>query len=114
MNLTILERRRSQRVSVESRSWLTVPATWPIRLADVSLGGMAFYSPYAVESGWTAVVRATLGKDAFNTQFRVCWSRPVESTNSVRHEFEIGAAFLSLDDDGRRALKTFLKLSPTD
>ena len=52
-----------------------MPSTWPVQLVDVSLGGVAFSSPYGLEIGRTVAVRATLGLDAFNGQIRVCWSR---------------------------------------
>jgi hypothetical protein len=88
-----------------------MPSAWPVQLADVSMGGIAFSSPYGFEVGRTAAMRATLGRDAFNGQFRVCWSRPLTAPHGVRPQFEIGAVFLSLEDSNRRALETFLKLS---
>ncbi|MGH9370362.1 MAG: PilZ domain-containing protein [Vicinamibacterales bacterium] len=112
MSLSLPERRRSPRVSVAQASWLAVPSTWPVQLADLSLGGMAFSSPYELEVGRTAAVRATLGRDAFSGQFLVRWSRPLSTTNGVRPQFQIGAAFLPFEDSSRRALETFLKLSP--
>ena len=111
MNHSVPERRRSQRATVGARSWLAVPSTWPVQLLDLSIGGLAFSSPYGLEIGRTASVRATLGRDAFNGQIRVCWSRPRGSGSSIRPPFEIGAVFLPLDESSRRALETFLKLS---
>jgi hypothetical protein len=100
---------------VTGASWLAVPATWPIQLLDLSVGGVAFTSPHAIEVAKSASLRATLGPEALNCQIRVCWSR-------VRHEtapgkspqYEIGAVFLPLDDGSRRALETFLKLPPAE
>jgi hypothetical protein len=111
MNHSVPERRRSQRATVGPRSWLAVPSTWPVQLLDLSLGGLAFSSPYGLEIGRTASVRATLGRDAFNGQIRVCWSRPRGASSSIRPPFEIGAVFLPLDESSRRALELFLKLS---
>jgi hypothetical protein len=111
MNHSVPERRRSQRAAVGPRSWLAVPSTWPVQLLDLSLGGLAFSSPYGLEIGRTASVRATLGRDAFNGQIRVCWSRPRGAVSSIRPPFEIGAVFLPLDESSRRALELFLKLS---
>jgi PilZ domain len=108
----IPERRRSQRATIGSRSsWLAVPATWPVQLLDVSMGGLAFASPYRLDIGRTASVRATLGRDAFNGQIRVCWSRPRSTTGSIPTPFEIGAVFLQLEEGSRHALETFLRLS---
>ena len=114
MTHSVPERRRSQRATVGPRSWLAVPSTWPVQLLDLSMGGLAFSSPYGLEIGRTASVRATLGREAFNGQIRVCWSRPRGAVSSVRPPFEIGAVFMPLDDSSRRALESFLKLSPPE
>jgi hypothetical protein len=114
MTLSIPERRRSQRVAVGERSWLAVPSTWPVQLVDVGLGGLAFSSPYLLDVGRTFGVRATLGREAFNGQLRVCWHRPRAAATALRPQFEIGAVFLPLDDSSRRALESFLKLSPAE
>jgi hypothetical protein len=111
MTHSVPERRRSQRASAGSQSWLSVPSTWPVQLLDLSLGGLAFSSPYGLEIGRTASVRATLGRDAFNGQVRICWSRPRTTGSSIRPPFEVGAVFLPLDESSRRALESFLKLS---
>jgi hypothetical protein len=112
MIYSLPERRRSLRATVDSASWLAVPSTWPVQLLDLSLGGLAFSSPYELEVGRTASVRATLGREPFSGQIRVCWSRPRGAVSSVRTPFEIGAVFLSLEEGSRRALESFLKLSP--
>ena len=109
--ISMLERRRAQRTSLAGESWLTVPATWPVQLTDVSLGGLAFASPYALEVGRTVAVRTTLGRDAFNGQIRVCWSRPRGSGRAIKPHYEIGAVFLPLDDHCRQALESFLNVS---
>ena len=114
MTYSVPERRRSQRAAVGTRSWLAVPSTWPVQLLDLSMGGLAFSSPYGLEIGRTASVRATLGRDAFNGQIRICWSRPRGTASAVRPPFEVGAVFLPLDESSRRALESFLKLSPPE
>ena len=111
MTPEIPERRRTQRATVGPGSWLAVPATWPVQVIDVSMGGLAFSSPYALEIGRTASVRAPLGRDALNCQVRVCWSRSRDPVGSIELQFEVGAAFLPLDDSSRRVLESFLKLS---
>ena len=113
MSYTVPERRRSLRASVSGVSWLAMPATWPIQLQELSLGGLAFTSPYAMEVGRTASVRATLGSEALSCPIRVCWTRPRRSVPG-RSQFEVGAVFLPLDDSSRRALEMFLKLSPAE
>jgi hypothetical protein len=106
------ERRRSRRAAtIGAQSWLSVASTWPVQLLDLSMSGMAFSSPYGLDVGRTAVVRATLGGSPFNGQIRVCWSRPRGASSSNRPPFEIGAVFLPLEDGSRVALESFLKVS---
>ena len=114
MTVSVPERRRSQRATLGPRSWLAMPSTWPVQLFDVSLGGLAFSSPYGLEIGRTLALRATLGREAFNGQIRVCWSRARSAASAVRPQFEIGAVFLPLDESSRRALESFLKLPPPE
>jgi PilZ domain-containing protein len=113
MPYTAPERRRSLRANINGVSWLAMPATWPIQLQELSLGGLAFTSPFPMEVGRTASVRATLGSEALSCPIRVCWTRPGRSVPG-RSQFEVGAVFLPLDDSSRRALEMFLKLSPAD
>lgn len=113
MTYTAPERRRSLRANLTGVSWLAMPATWPIQLQELSLGGLAFTSPFPMEVGRTASVRATLGGEALSCPIRVCWTRPRKSIPG-RSQFEVGAVFLPLDDSSHRALEMFLKLSPAD
>ena len=113
MTDTVPERRRSIRASLSGVSWLAMPATWSVQLHELSVGGLAFVSPYPIEVGRTASVRATLGREALNCSIRVCWTRP-RKTLPGRSQFEVGAVFLPLDDSSRRALELFLKLPPTE
>ena len=111
MTASFPERRRSVRAAADTNSWLALPSTWPVQLLDVSLGGLAFSSPYDIEPGRTASVRVTFGGQAFNSKVRVCWSRRRTAITSSRPGFDIGACFLSLEDASRRALEAFLKPS---
>ena len=113
MSYTAAERRRSLRADVRGVSWLAMPATWPIQLQDLSLGGVAFTSAFPMEVGRTASVRATVGGEALSCPIRVCWTRPQRSALG-RSQFEVGAVFLPLEDSSRRALEVFLKLSPAE
>ena len=111
MTLSFPERRRSVRASADANSWLALPSTWPVQLLDLSLGGLAFSSPYDLEPGRTSSVRVTFSGQAFNGKVRVCWSRRRTAITSNRPGFDIGACFLSLEDTSRRALESFLKPS---
>lgn len=115
MTYTLPERRRALRANLNAGSWLAVAAAWPIQLMDLSVGGLAFTSSHPMEMGRTASIRATLGAAALNCQVRVCWSRPCRGVAPPgSQQYEVGAAFLALDDSSVRALETFLKLSPAE
>ena len=111
MTAFMSERRRSPRAPVTTPSQLSLPSTWSVRLLDLSLGGLAFSSPFVLAPGRTAALRATLGHEPFNSQIRVCWSRPSGLSYVGGSPYEIGAAFLPLDEGSHRALEGFLKLS---
>jgi len=113
MHYALPERRRSLRATISGLSWLAMPASWPIQLHELSLGGLAFTSPYPMEVGRTASVRATLRDEALSCPIRVCWTRPKRILPG-RSQYEVGAVFLPLDDASRRALEVFLKLSPVE
>jgi hypothetical protein len=108
MSAGVPERRRSPRVDLES-GWLSTPATWGVELLDLSLGGLSCSSPYALGVGRTVWVRTMLGGAAFTAQVRVCWSRP---RRGPRSQFDLGVAFLPLEESSRRALESFLRVSP--
>jgi PilZ domain len=111
MNLSFPDRRRSPRATVDANSWLALPSTWPVQLVDLSLGGLAFSSPYDLEPGRTPSVRVTFGGQAFNSKVRICWSRRRTWITSNRPGFDIGASFVFLEDGSRRALESFLNSS---
>ena len=113
MTSNVPERRRSPRATISSESWLSLATTWSVRLLDMGLGGLAFSSPFVLDAGRTATLRVTLGQEPFNGQIRVCWSRQRGPTYGGGSPYEIGAAFLPLDESSRRALEAFLKLSPS-
>ena len=110
MTYTFPERRRSLRAAVSGVSWIAMPATWPIRLKELSQGGVAFTSPFVMEVGRTASLRATLGGEALNCPIRVCWTRS-RTGQAEPTQYEVGVVFMPQDEGGRRALSTFLKLS---
>jgi hypothetical protein len=107
------DRRRAQRVSVHSRSWLSVPTAWSVQLIDVGMGGLSFSSPNVIEAGRSVFVRANLGGEPFQGQVRVCWSKS-RAMGAGRQRYEIGATFFPLEDSSRRTLERFLRFSNTD
>ena len=91
-----------------------MPATWPIQLQELSLGGLAFTSPYPMEVGRTASVRATAGRRGAKLPDPGLLDAGRAAACPDDPQYEVGAVFLPLDDSSRRALEMFLKLSPAE
>ena len=114
MTLTVPERRRSQRVTLGEPYWLTVPSTWAVQLVDVSVGGIAFASPYGLEVG-----RSDAG--ARDTRARRIQRADRDLVGAVLGETRRAPCARSLksarcfsvplDESSQRALESFLKLS---
>jgi hypothetical protein len=86
-------------------------AKWPVQLLDVSLGGAAWSSPYALETGRVASIRTVFGGEAFHARLRVCWSQDADPARGGVRRVIAGAAFLSLEEDNRHVLHAFLDVS---
>lgn len=85
-----------------------------MQLLDLSIGGLAFSSPYTLGSGSTASLYATLAGQAFSARLRVCWIGGARAAGSGGSGITIGAVFLPLEEDGRSVLQSFLKVSPSE
>ena len=91
MTYSFPERRRSLRAAVDGNSWLAMPSTWPVQLLELSLGGLAFTSPYDIEPGRTASVRATFGGRRSTARSGSAGAGRARRSRSNRPGFEIGA-----------------------
>ena len=105
------ERRRAQRVTVDTASELIVPTSWPIQVQDVSLGGASFHSTYRLDMGRRVQVFGTLGGEPFRASVQVCWVHARRDRVTGRPGYEVGAAFVDFAGGSRNALEEFLKRS---
>ena len=110
MTVTTPERRRSRRAPLRDGCWMAMPSSWRVELLDVSLDGISFVSAYHLEPGRTTSLRTTFAGEAFHGDVRVCWSR-MRSSGPHSLQFEVGGVFVVLEDDSRRVLQAFLKVS---
>ena len=114
MTASLPERRRVQRVAVTANSWLALPTSWSVELIDIGMAGLSFSSVHPLEVGRTVYVTATLGREAFNSSIQVCWCRQRKAENNRQSRFEVGATLQHLEDNNRRTLWRFLRITPSE
>jgi hypothetical protein len=107
------ERRRVQRVTIGTSSWLALPTSWSVELIDVGMAGLSFLSSHSLEVGRTVFVTATLDGEAFNSPIQVCWCK-LRKGDGRKPRFEIGATLQQMEESSRRALWRFLRITPTE
>jgi hypothetical protein len=112
MHPPVPERRRAERVAVEKPSWLSLPTSWSVQLIDIGMGGVAFSSPHPIEEGRTVYMTATLDGAAFSSPIRICWCK-ARHTNR-RRGYETGGTFLEIEEDSRKTLWRFLRMSASE
>ena len=114
MMSSVPERRRVQRVSVGTSSWLALPTSWSVGLIDIGIAGLSFSSTHPLEAGRTVYVSATLDGEAFNGPIQVCWCK-LRNSDSVRQQrYEIGGTFQQVEENSRRTLWRFLRLTASE
>jgi hypothetical protein len=114
MHPTAPERRRAERVAVETPSWLSLPTSWSVQLIDVGMGGVSFSSPHPIEEGRTVYMTATLDGAAFSSPIRICWCKLRNGTSARRRRYETGGTFLQLEEESRKTLWRFLRMSASE
>lgn len=98
------ERRRAPRFAVQNHS-LSVLATAPVRVVDLSLTGVLLSSP--VRPPRTGTLNLVLGKAPFSAVIDVRQRAAVVGDGGA--EQRAGAAFVDIDPASRRALEHFLR-----
>jgi len=61
-------------------------------VANVSLGGLAFFASHSLPTGAVVAVRISFVRPCFTTKARVAWCKPVDG------HFELGVEFLEATD----------------
>lgn len=109
-----MERRRAPRAAVGSGCWLILSSSWPVKLLDVSLGGVSMLSPYVPAPGRTAGISTTITGTVFSCQVEVRWIRRLPLISPSGQHLEAGARFAPLDQEECRVLRGLLKLPPSE
>jgi len=78
----------------------------PVRLLDISLGGVLLESAHPVERGTRGTLRFNFGGVPFSADVQVERVDPTQSSNGVE-KFSIGAAFVSLSRQDQQVIERF-------
>jgi hypothetical protein len=100
------DRRRVPRAVIADTELSVLAFPIPVRLLDISLGGVLLESSHPVELGTRGTLRFNFGGTPFSTDVRV--ERVDRSSNSNGTEkYAIGAAFVALNRDDQRVIERF-------
>jgi c-di-GMP-binding flagellar brake protein YcgR len=105
---TFHERRKFPRAAIEGLRQVTLPVSCAVQLLDISEQGVLMASAAAPlpRVGQRGRLRAMLGSESFSAEVEIRrLSQAVEAPGQVR----IGAAFVSVEENSRRAIERFLK-----
>ena len=111
MSSSVPERRRVQRVTVGTSSWLALPTSWSVGLLDIGTAGLSFSSSHPLDVGRTVFVSARLDGEAFNGPIQVCWCKLKNDESGRQQRYEIGGTFQQVEDTSRRTLWRFLPMT---
>jgi hypothetical protein len=100
------ERRRVPRVGIADTELSVLAFPIPVRLLDISLGGVLLESTQAVDLGQRGTLRFNFGGTPFSTE--VCVERISRSRgNATAERYAIGAAFVALSRNDQRVIERF-------
>ena len=100
-----MDRRRVARSTITDTSLSVLAFPVPVRLLDISLGGVLLEASHPVDLGTRGTLRFNFGGLPFSTQVQV-------ERVDVRHDgavdrFSIGAAFVALSREDQRVIERF-------
>lgn len=100
------DRRRVPRALIADTELSVLAFPIPVRLLDISLGGVLLESTHAVDLGTNGTLRFNFGGVPFSADVRV--ERVDRSPNSNGVEkYVIGASFVALSRDDQRVIERF-------
>ena len=106
MHEDFVERRRVPRAVIADTELSVLAFPIPIRLLDISLGGVLFESSNAVELGTRANLRLNFGGSPFSVAVKV---ERLQDTRDGASDgrYLIGASFVALNRDHQRVIERF-------
>jgi len=100
------ERRRVPRAMIADTELSVLAFPIPVRLVDISLGGVLLESTHAVELGTRGTLRFNFGGVPFSADVRVERIDRSASSNGVE-KYSLGAAFVALSRQDQRVIERF-------
>lgn len=97
------DRRRVPRTAITDTELSVLAFPIPVRLLDISLGGVLLEASHAVDLGQRGTLRFNFGGVPFSAEVRV--ERVERSAGSDR--YAIGAAFVALSPNDQRVIERF-------
>ncbi len=82
----------------------------PVRLLDISLGGVLLESTHPVDLGSRGTLRFNFGGVPFSADVkveRIDRARPTSATGAGTERYSIGAAFVALSHQDQRVIERF-------
>ena len=101
----LTERRRVPRCPIADTALSVLAFPVPVRLLDISLGGVLLEAAHRVDSGTRGTLRFNFGGTPFSAEVRV--ERVDVRREGPVERFNIGAAFVSLSREDQRVIERF-------
>ena len=102
-----VERRRLPRTVIADTDLSVMAFPVPVRLLDISLGGVLFEAANPVELGTRATLRLNFGGSPFSVAVKV--ERLQAPRNAISGSYLVGASFIALNRDDRRVIERFAR-----
>ena len=99
------ERRRVPRAVISDTELSVLAFPIPVRLLDISLGGVLLESSHPVELGTRGTLRFNFGGVPFSADVKV--ERIRQRVNGAAEAFTIGASFVALSRQDQRVIERF-------
>ena len=99
------DRRRAARAAIADTELSVLAFPIPVRLLDISLGGVLLESRHAVDLGQRGTLRFNFSGVPFSAEVRV--ERVDRSPAGAAPRFAIGAAFVALSRSDQRVIERF-------
>jgi len=106
MHENFVERRRVPRAVIADTELSVLAFPIPVRLLDISLGGVLFESSNPVELGTRATLRLNFGGSPFSVAVKVERLQDLRG-GAADGRFLVGASFVSLNREDQRVIERF-------
>lgn len=104
-DLASTDRRRVPRAVIADTELSVLAFPIPVRLLDISLGGVLLESTHPVELGTRGTLRFNFGGVPFSADVKV--ERLESQPNGATEKFTVGASFVALSRQDQRVIERF-------